>query len=451
MKKFTFLITFLVFTVLVNAQDRQMLSQKIQQAKEKLDLFNHQTRLLKSYTNNQNIFKSTVAVKTLDSTVTQVLIRETETWQKDSKDEYLYNSEMRNTSWLSYDWIVVSEIWKLYSKTDVEYDSEGRVSTLLMYNSDGENPELILDSKLEAKYDAESRIDTILSYTRESETTWVLTSKQIFHYNEAGQLELLTYWMLQGEEGEEELTESTKVNYTYNPSGELETTKMYWVIEGEEILYSQLEFSYNDAGKVTTLEISGLSMITFTFGKSNRTVYEYNTEGDIDYEIYSAWSNTTETYIEQYKDVYLYSDENFSEVVFPTYVDLFFGMGYEPEISFNKLVTGVETYQKINGDWELDEKSAFYYSGGISTGIDVFEKIAVLIYPNPATESVTFKWKNEYNSLTLEMYQLSGTRVLSQKAFSDRSVPVSQLENGVYIYKLMDGNQTIYSGKLIKK
>ena len=192
-------------------------------------------------------------------------------------------------------------------------------------------------------------------------------------------------------------------------------------------------------------------MVTLVFGKSNRTVYEYNTEGDVDFEIFSVWSNTTQTYIEQYKDEYLYSEESFAEVVFPSYVDLFFGMSYEPGMSFNKLVTGVNTYQMINGNWEIDEKSTFYYSGGISTGIDDIKNAVVAVYPNPATESVTFLWKDNYDGLDLEIYQMTGARVLAQRAFSGKSVPVSQLGNGVYFYKLQDGNQPVFSGKLVKK
>lgn len=450
MKKFTFLLLFTAISVFVYAQNKQNLTQKIQQMKEKYDLLTRQSAIFLDYPNEQNGLKSAAAVQTLDSTVTQVMIRETETWENDSKDEYVYNTEMRNTSWLSFDWSTTSETWENDSKTEVEYNAQGKVKTLLMYNSDGENPGLILDSKLEAKYNAEGRADTIISYFRESETTWMVTSKQIFHYNEAGQVVQVIYWQLDGVEGQEVLTESIKVAYAYRTSGELETTNMYYLIEGEEVLFSKLEYSYNEAGQPTSLEVSGLSLVTFIFEKSNRTVYEYNAEGDIDFEIYSAWSASTETYIEQYKDVYLYSDGSFSEVVFPSYVDLFFGMSYEPGLSFNKLVTGVSTYQMINGNWEIEEKSTFYYSG-TSTGIDDVKNAVVSVYPNPATESVTFRWKDNYSGLDLEIYQITGARVLAQRAFSGQSVPVSQLGNGVYFYKLLDGNQPVFSGKLVKK
>jgi hypothetical protein len=451
MKKFTFLFLFIAISVFASAQNQADLARKIQQITEKHELLNQQLAFFSNYSNEQNGLKSVAEVQTLDSTVTQIMIRETETWENDSKDEYLYDAEMRNTSWLSFGWNSDSETWKNDSKTDVEYNAQGQVSTLLMYSSDGENPDLILVSKLEVKYDAEGRADTIVSYQKESETEWLVTSKQVFHYNETGQMVQVNYWVLQGEEGQEELTESMKVEYIYGTSDELTTTNMYYLIEGEEILYSKMEYSYNEAGQPTSLEVSALNLVTLVFGKSNRTVYEYNAEGDVDFEIFSVWSTTTEMYIEQYKDEYTYSDESFSEVVFPSYIDLFFGMSYEPGMSFNKLVTGVNTYQMINGNWEIDEKSTFYYSGGIPTGVDDIKNAVVAVYPNPATESVTFMWKDNYNGLDLEIYQMTGARVLAQKAFSGKLVPVSHLENGVYFYKLKDGSQTLFSGKMIKK
>ena len=447
MKKLIFLLLVTAISVFVQAHNKHNIALKIQQLNEKYDLLNSQLGFFLEFSNENYGLKSTSTVQTLDSTVTQVMIRETGTWQKDSKDEYFYNTEMRNTSWLSRKWNNASKAWVNYGKTEVEYNAEGKVSTLFMYNSNGENPELILSSKLEAKYNDDGKADTILSYQKQSETTWLVTSKQIFKYNESGQVVQLNYWMLQDEEM---LTERIKVEYAYRTSGELETTNMYYLIEGEEVLFSKLEYSYNSSGQPTSLEISGLNLITFIFGKSNRTVYEYNAEGDIDFEIYSTWSNTTGTYIEQYKDVYLYSDGSFSEVVFPSYVNLFFGMGYEPGLSFNKLVTGVNTSQMINGKWEIEEKSSFYYSGTL-TGIDDIKNEVVSVYPNPATESVTFRWEDHYSGLGLEIYQITGSRVLAQKTFSGKSVPVSQLQNGVYFYKLRDGNQTVFSGKLIKK
>ncbi|HSO85274.1 MAG TPA: T9SS type A sorting domain-containing protein, partial [Draconibacterium sp.] len=71
--------------------------------------------------------------------------------------------------------------------------------------------------------------------------------------------------------------------------------------------------------------------------------------------------------------------------------------------------------------------------------------------PNPASESVKFSWKGNNDALSLEIYQITGTKVIDQIVFSNRAVSIAHLENGVYLYKLLNGQQNLKTGKLIKR
>ena len=73
------------------------------------------------------------------------------------------------------------------------------------------------------------------------------------------------------------------------------------------------------------------------------------------------------------------------------------------------------------------------------------------MYPNPATETVTFRWTENYPHLQLEVYLVNGAKVLEQEAFSGKAVPVSHLGKGVYIYKMLNGTETLSTGKLVKE
>ncbi len=73
------------------------------------------------------------------------------------------------------------------------------------------------------------------------------------------------------------------------------------------------------------------------------------------------------------------------------------------------------------------------------------------VYPNPATDAVTFSWNNKYNQLNLKIYQINGTCVIDRKISSQENIPVKNLQKGMYLYKISNGNQLIKSGKLIKK
>jgi hypothetical protein len=104
----------------------------------------------------------------------------------------------------------------------------------------------------------------------------------------------------------------------------------------------------------------------------------------------------------------------------------------------------------MNGEWKYNGRSTLYYSPGTSTNINETDNANFAVYPNPATESVSFRWKGNYENLTLVLYQVTGSRVLEQTTTSGKSVSISNLENGVYLFKLIDGQQSVKTGKLIK-
>jgi hypothetical protein len=120
------------------------------------------------------------------------------------------------------------------------------------------------------------------------------------------------------------------------------------------------------------------------------------------------------------------------------------------DISFNKQIIGSVSIENINGEWKETGKTTIYYSGGTSTDIKEIENALFDVYPNPATESVSFRWKENYENLTLVLYQVTGARVMEQITSSGKSVSISDLKNGVYFYKLMDGQKSVKTGKLIK-
>ena len=110
----------------------------------------------------------------------------------------------------------------------------------------------------------------------------------------------------------------------------------------------------------------------------------------------------------------------------------------------------MKTYDMLNGAWKETGRTTIYYSGGTPTNISETDNAVLSAYPNPFTESVSFKWKSDIGELTLEIYQISGAKVLEQKTLSGNPVSLSKLESGVYLYKLVDGKQTLNTGKLIK-
>ena len=123
----------------------------------------------------------------------------------------------------------------------------------------------------------------------------------------------------------------------------------------------------------------------------------------------------------------------------------------EPQFTFNKLISKINTYTHVDGNWAQTEITTFYYSGEPSSGVKDLSNATFSFFPNPATESVFFKWNAGHEQLTVEIYQINGARIMQQPVYQGMAIPVSHLVKGVYLFKLVNEGQPVYSGKFVKK
>ncbi len=475
MKKFTFLLAFFVIAFTANSKISKNLQDKMVQMHEKNLKFSEMVKYAEKQINSKNaVLKNAAAVQKLDSIVEQTLNTETQVWHKDTKDEYFYDSEIKNTAWKSSEWNPESGMWFISSQTDLGFDNQDMVNSLIFYNRDTEADPLIQYSKMLIYYNPDGLQDSVIMYSKIENDIWDLASKQIHHYNSSKQLIKTDIWAFDEDAGE--LISMQSVIYTYTESGKIESASTMFNMEGEEILYAKVEYNYDGSGNLTSEVTSAFSFFTFELENSSRYTYQYispgkvsvtiysnwvegtwldddktetqyNAAGDVSFEIYSTWNGAE--WVQDEKDEYLYGSANFSDVIYPNFYMLF-GMIEEVELMFNKIITGMNYYEMIDGSWVYNGKSTFYYSSGTSTKIEETKNALFSVYPNPAAESVNFKWNGNFEKLTLEMYQITGAKVLEQTALSGKTVSLSKLEDGVYFYKLMNGKETVHSGKLIK-
>lgn len=443
---------------MASTQNKENLQMKIRQANEKFSKITQRTALLSKLAERQSLnqesrLKSVAATQKLDSTVSRVLITATQTWQNDYKDEFIYNSEFKNTSWLEKEWNLSTKTWDLSSKTELGYDNQKRVNSMLMYDRDSLTQKLIASSKFLVFYNSEGIQDSTLMYSSETAgASWILDMKQINHYNVSKQLIKTDIWAPDEESGV--LTLSMNVVYTYTATGNIKTSSTNYVMDGSEMLWYKTEYNYDGAGKLISSEFSMLNFFTFTMEKSSRNTYQYNASGDVSVEINSTWNVTS--WVEENKYEYSYNATNLSDVIFPTYTSLismvdFFGLNSTNLGTSSKAIAVMNTSEMLNGSWKNTDKTTFYYSSATSTNIVEFGNTLFSVYPNPANEHVNFNWKGNYESLSLEIYQNTGSKVLEQITYSGKPVSISKLGNGVYFYKLLNGQQIMHTGKMIKR
>lgn len=456
MRKFTFFLV-LVFTVLVsNGQNSTTLQKRVEAAKEKYSRVSHQNALLTNHLKSQmkwdlsqeKTLKSAAATMKLDSTVSKVWNDATQALENDTKEEFIYNSEMKNTMWLYSDWNENSSSWEVESKTEVDYNLDGYVETMRVYESDEQGTEPILSNTLSAFYNEAGQLDSVQHWYTEDQLTWNLEGKQFYHYNNSGQVTEMEMWSLEEDEGEEYMSVMRYV-FTYTNSGRMETSSMFFLFDEDEMLFFKTEYNYDNSDRLAFTEDWSFNLMSFELEKSNRTDYEFNSSGDISIETWSERDPSGQAWITTETDEYSYNDFNYSEVFFPSYLMLY-GVVEEFPV-FGKAIAEIETMELMEGTLQFSYKTIFYYSEGTNTFAEDVNKMHFSLFPNPASESVTFSWNGNSEKLNLEIFHITGAKIMEREISSGAPVSVSTLENGIYFYKLQKGKQTEHAGKLIKK
>src|SRR5690606_35542685 len=112
------------------------------------------------------VLKNATAVQKLDSIVDQALNLENQVWHNDTKDEYFYDSELKNTAWKSSEWNSEANSWLIWSQADVGYDNNGWVNSLISYSRDLETDPLVAYSKMLIYYNPDGLQDSVIMYAK---------------------------------------------------------------------------------------------------------------------------------------------------------------------------------------------------------------------------------------------------------------------------------------------
>ncbi len=75
----------------------------------------------------------------------------------------------------------------------------------------------------------------------------------------------------------------------------------------------------------------------------------------------------------------------------------------------------------------------------------------ILVYPNPAQQQIQFAFNNDAGNADVVIYSLLGEKVSSTHIYTNNvNVPLQQLADGLYLYKIVKGSTLIAEGKFIK-
>lgn len=87
---------------------------------------------------------------------------------------------------------------------------------------------------------------------------------------------------------------------------------------------------------------------------------------------------------------------------------------------------------------------------GATLGLENFNNESFSLYPNPASNVLNIKTKNDLTMQSAQVYDLNG-RMIFESAVTNEAVNVEQLASGTYILLLRDTNGKDYSQKFLKE
>ena len=164
-------------------------------------------------------------------------------------------------------------------------------------------------------------------------------------------------------------------------------------------------------------------------------------------------------YFKQYQG---YARNNIAKIDINGFIDTtyFNGMAIDSVYGFpvvsaayvNSIVKGTNDTYYVMGNF-------LYYNGkkvnpiirihGLTAGINEVEKENVKVYPNPATNSITFT--GIYKDFKLTIFNAIGQIVLQKKLItSNTTLNIESFQRGMYYFQLINDKAKVISGKFVK-
>jgi hypothetical protein len=404
----------------------------------------NQRMLLRQSLNNK-VYKHEKAQairQKLDSYVYQEYDAINSVWVNNMKDEFTYNASGMNTLDVMSYWNTDNGQYELSDKVEYAYDENGYLVTEIYYSWETNTLQWVNLSKSEYSYNSEGMLTSSLSYYWDmAGSQWMIGSKNEITYNSQRNVVLDIIYYLNP-------VDSTWINEyktenEYNANGSISISTYFSWNSITSLWINQLKSEYTyDSDNLLTLEVDyQWNQDSNQWVNNEKHSYSYDGNMNMIIEMYYEWNgtfwNNTEKDELTYNNAYSYND-----LILP----LYFG-----ETSYlSHMLTGiVESDSDDNGaSYYLYSNSIFNYSAFELTGIAENLQPNAIVYPQPASGLVTFKWNNNTGSLYLKLYAVSGKLVLTRRVENDETLSIAGLASGLYLYTLKGNSGILISGKL---
>ncbi|WP_066629984.1 T9SS type A sorting domain-containing protein [Labilibacter marinus] len=379
----------------------------------------------------------------LDSVVQFVFNESSQNWdKKNTKQAYSYDTKGNETETINYLWDENTEKWKNVDKKESSHTTSGILMTDTHYKWD-ELGEWNNDRKYTYSYNSKLLLKEILIWEASS-NTWEARQRVRIDYYESGHIKEEIRLVRAAPEIPWEPTR--KKFYLYKDGKKESLGISFWNEQTHSwaplFLYNYL---YNRTDH--TLE----QIIRFTksnddWVKISAVLYNYNISKELEainveyddhdgkgYKEVEEKRYTHNFGVSANKLLLPYKNRNTSPNVF------------HHQLTKNKLSRYDRSFDKVV---QYKEENYYYSAIGTPTNVPSTGEEIINVSPNPASNYLSINWPNKAETIQLSLYDCTGKLVLSNQYLTGEKIDISQLQRGIYIYQLSQG-QTHIKGKLL--
>ncbi len=364
-----------------------------------------------------------------------------------------YNGQGQASEMVWLEWDKVSGQWVQETKFELTYDGEGNLIQETVYEWDDVGSQWLVVIRYDKTYDGSGNLTEELWFFWDEDSSKLVLAFRDEYIYEGGRLTTWNEYYM--EEGNLELTFVT--TYTYDNGNLIEELTQGWDFLAEDWGdFEKTTYTYV-GGRVVTEEQWGFDWFQYLMIRQSLFEFTYDADGNMETETESdwdeeagevkSWNGVAASWLNTWRSVWTVN-KNFT--ITQLYVPFWF-QSDDIEMQFVHMPVSELGYFNNNGTWDENYKQTAYYSnfgGGGPSGIEDSQMALISVFPNPAFESVTFKWGEENARLNLEVYDLTGKQVIFRTVDKNETISVGDLSRGMYIYKLTDSNDNIQTGKI---
>ncbi len=386
---------------------------------------------------------------------------------RDQKTALILMQQLDRIIYQEYD--TESENWVDYSRSDYLFNASGQNTSATESYFNPESGNYVPDEKWSYSYTGSNMVEMLISSWDSSISQWEFVYKSNFTYNPDGtiasELESLwdgSSWQPMG-----------KTENTYDAGGNLITELFYYWYEdtSEWVVSGKTDNIYNANGSILLTTNYFWDPGTSDWIGTYREEYTYNSNWQLLVINYLTWESAGSQWINDYRDEFTYDEfQNISRVTGTQWMEGIWYLEYKNEFTynnnfsfndlvlpydftnetglFNHMITQVSEFEYDGSVFVEIDRSIVYYSEVNITGITTIAAGNARIFPQPASDLITFSWDSRLPFLDLTVYDINGRKVMAQTVGNKVPVQADQLAPGLYFYRLTGNNQTEYTGKL---